>query len=353
MRSVISKSSSDTAEKARDCMVEDMNALPEMVEVIVVTHNSAKHIEACIDSIAVSGGLSVVVDNASTDDTVKIIRSRYPEVRLIETRENLGYGKGLNLGFRGTKSEFVIFSNPDVVFMPESIQRMVNHLRHHPGLAITAPQQMFPDRSWQRSYGDLPGIWSGIRDAAGITSFRNQLRRHFWPRRLDRKPREVPYLDGAVLTVRRKAFLEIGGFDEAFFFYSEEADLCARFRIAGWKVEFLPAAEVIHIRGASSTTAEAPDRFVRYMVESQFLLATKHLPRQRARAYAMLQIGNFSRLGLTYRILQWFSGNDPSVGNRIRIFDAYRKMWKEFSRRPELAYAANQDGDSRQPKRVH
>src|SRR5215470_13335829 len=183
------------------------------IEVVIVTHNSARHIGPCVGSIVAAGALAVIVDNRSTDDTLEIVRSRCPGAKIIATGENLGCGRALNVGFKETSGDFVILSNPDVVFLDNSISLMTEFLRKNRKVGVTGPQQMFPDRSWQRSYGDLPGIWSGIKDTVGITTLRNRARRILWPWRIDRKPKEVPYVDGAVLAVRREAFLEIGGFD--------------------------------------------------------------------------------------------------------------------------------------------
>jgi N-acetylglucosaminyl-diphospho-decaprenol L-rhamnosyltransferase len=310
------------------------------VEVVIVTRNSAGHVSACVDSVVAEGGLPIVVDNASTDDTLEIVSARSRQPRIIASSENLGYGKALNLGFKETKGDLVILSNPDVVFLPNSIHRMAEFVRKNPKIGVTGPQQMYPNLRWQRSYGDLPGIWAGVKDAVGMTTLHNEIRRVLWPRRVDRKPKRVPYVDGAVLAVRRQAFLDAHGFDEDFFFYSEESDLCARMRKAGWKVVFFPGADVIHIRGADSAKLDQSDRFVRYMVKSQSLLASKHLPRWKARIYAKLQICHFVRLGLTYRLLKCFGGEKASIADKIWMFDAYTKMWKESSRSLRLIHTS-------------
>jgi N-acetylglucosaminyl-diphospho-decaprenol L-rhamnosyltransferase len=302
----------------------------ELIEVVVVTRNSAGHIGACVDSIIAARALPIIVDNGSTDDTLEIVRSRCPEAMIIATGENLGYGKAMNRGFKETIGDFVILSNPDVVFLNGSIRQMVEFLNKNSKIGVAGPQQMYPDRSWQRSYGDLPGIWPGIKDALGITTLRNGIRRILWPRRIDRKPKEVPHVDGAVLVLRREAFLEMGGFDEEFFFYADESDLCARLRKAGWGVVFFPSAEVIHVRGADSAKVDRSERFVRYMVKSQSLLASKHLPPWKARVYARLQVCHFIRLGLMYRMSQWFGDENPSISYKVWMFDAYSRIWREY-----------------------
>jgi GT2 family glycosyltransferase len=255
------------------------------IEVVIVTHNSSRHIGPCVESIVAAGALPVIVDNASTDNTLDIVRSLCPGARIIDTAENLGCCRALNVGFEGTTGDLVILSNPDVVFLDDSISQMTEFLRKNQKVGVTGPQQMFPDRSWERSYGDLPGIWSGIKDAVGITMLREGARKILWPRRIDRRPKEVPYVDGAVLVLRRQAFVEIGGFDEEFFMYSGECDLCARLRKAGWRAVFFPLAEVIHIRGADSVRVDNSDKFARQMVDGQGKLAKKHLPLWQAEVY--------------------------------------------------------------------
>lgn len=308
-------------------------------EVVVVTRNSEKHIGAFVDSVVRSGSSLIVVDNGSTDGTLGVIRTHCPRARIIATGENLGYGKAMNLGFQETTGQFVVLSNPDVVFLDHSIARMLKFLDENPTVAVVGPQQMFPDRSWQRSYGELPGVWSGIKDACGITTLKNVMRRSLWPRRFDSKEKDVPYVDGAVLAVRREAFLEMGGFDESFYFYSDESDLCARLRKAGWRVTFLPAAEVIHVRGADSMKVDRSERFVRYMVQSQALLASKHLPGWKAAIYSRLQVWQFARLGALHRIVRRLTQNKSATDYKVWLADTYASIWKEFVRCPRLAFA--------------
>jgi GT2 family glycosyltransferase/SAM-dependent methyltransferase len=310
------------------------------VEVVVVTRNSAALIGPCVESIVASGGRPIVVDNGSSDDTLEIVDGKCHEAQIIATGDNLGYGRAMNLGFRETAGEFVILSNPDVVFLSGSIERMVSFLRGNPHVGLAGPQQRFPNGDWQRSYGDLPGLWAGIKDALGITTVHNAVRRAVWPQRIDRRPKDVPYVDGAVLAVRRKAFLEVGGFDEEFFLYSEEADLSTRLRKVGWEVVFLPTAEVIHVRGASSAKEDRSEQLARLMIKGQTLLAGKHLSAWKARIYAKLQVAHFARLGLTYRLLRWVGRDKSSTADKIGMFEAYKRTWKQFLRCPEWVHAA-------------
>jgi GT2 family glycosyltransferase len=155
-------------------------------------------------------------------------------------------------------------------------------------------------------------------------------------------------VDGAVLAVRREAFAAVGGFDEDFFFYSDESDLCARLQKAGWRVRFLPSAEVIHVRGASVAKEDQAERFLRRMVNSQFLLASKHLPPWKVRVYARLQIGHFVRLSLTHRLLRRFGHFTDS--RKIWMLDAYSRIWKEVAECPSAAPTLATDARSSKAK---
>jgi GT2 family glycosyltransferase len=303
----------------------------ELVEVVVVTYNSARHIRACIESIAASGAIPVVVDNGSTDGTLDIVRSGSHDAQIIATGENLGYGKAMNLGFKETRGRFVILSNPDVVFLDGSIRRMLEFLENEPRIGVCGPQQIFPDGSWQRSYGNLPGIWAGIKDAVGITTLHNVMRRILWPRKVDRKPKQVPYLDGGILIARREAFEYVEGFDEEFFFYGEESDLCARLRKAKWGVVFYPLTQVIHARGGSSIQVDSSDAYVRHMVNSQRRLAGKYLAPWQARFYMWLQRIHFKRLALTYGLLRVVL-KEPKASQaraKVQVFHSYLRVLQE------------------------
>jgi GT2 family glycosyltransferase len=162
--------------------------------------------------------------------------------------------------------------------------------------------------------------------------FRAGVREILWPRRIDRRPKEVPYVDGAVLVLRRLAFEEIGGFDEKFFIYSGECDLCARLRKAGWKSVFFPLAQVIHIRGADSLRVDSSDRFSRQLVDALGKLAKKHLPLWQAKFYMRservscvlkAQVCRWARRVLPDRM-------DRRMMTRIQQFESCSSVFREY-----------------------
>jgi GT2 family glycosyltransferase len=235
--------------------------------------------------------------------TVKLIEKSYPKIRIIPARGNLGYGRSVNLGFSETVGSFVLLSNSDVIYTPGSIERMVEFLRETPDAGLVGPQQIFPNGNWQWSYGDLPGVWSGLKSAVGITTFQHACRHWLWPRKIDRKPKDVPYVGGAALLTRREAFQAVGGFDEGFFRYGDETDLCARMHKAGWRTIFFPGAELVHVRGGDSTQIATLELF-RNMVEADIKVARKHLSPGQVTAYCRLKQIEFQRLALMYGFLR-------------------------------------------------
>jgi|JI8StandDraft_1071087.scaffolds.fasta_scaffold12327_2 GT2 family glycosyltransferase len=251
-----------------------------MVSIIIISYNTSRLTLNCIRSIynTYPEGEIVVVDNRSPDDTVQQIEREYPKVRVVVTPENKSYSNAVNIGMNATTSEYSIVCNADVEFFEKSIERLVGFLQTHPRVGVCSPQQQYPDGSWQYSYGSLPSIrvaltdmilWYGITDALKKWSYkRNQL---------FMQPRKVGYCDGAVLALRRSAYDEIGGFDENFTFYAEEADFCCRLHAHGWGVYFEPSATVMHIRGASSgAEMNLSERAIRKLVASKVQYLQKH-----------------------------------------------------------------------------
>jgi len=302
----------------------------KQIAIVLVTHNSAEFIGACLSSIVPSGADIIVVDNGSTDGTAGIIR-RFPSVRLIETCANLGYGKAINLGALQATHEYLILSNTDVVFREDTIATLVSFLKSHPGVGIVGPQQVSPGGGWQRSYGDTPGIWAGVKEAFGVNSVCRCYRRFRWPSRVDVHPKEVGYVFGAVLALPRSAFVQAKGFDEDFYFYGDESDLCIRLRKMGWKVVFCPFTEVVHYGGGDSTRVDHSDRFYRFLTTSEAMLARRHLPLWQARTYLWLKRVYFLELSLIFRLLKVLS--PPSkithLSQKIWVMDTYKRLWAE------------------------
>jgi len=221
------------------------------VSVVVVTFDALPWVERCLESVR--GHDVVVVDHGSTDGTLELVRGRFPDVRVIE-QDNRGMGGGNNAGMRIASGRYWLLLNSDAWVVGDGLERLVAFADAHPEAAVVGPRLSNTDGTLQRSARAEPSVWrltteyAGVRKLAPGSSLLNPL----YLGGFDHTTvREVDWLSGAALLVRREAADEVGLFDESFFMFSEEVDWLTRFRRAGWAVLFYPAAEVVHVGGAT------------------------------------------------------------------------------------------------------
>jgi GT2 family glycosyltransferase len=200
----------------------------------------------------------VVVDNASRDRVGEALGRRVPAAQVIAETENRGYGAACNRGARETNRDFLLFLNSDAVVQPGAVEALVAALDSDPRAAVAGPRLENPDGTLQRSILRLPTVWRILCESSGLAFLsggRGPLRGHSATKEDHARAHEVECVKGAALLVRHSAFEDVGGFDERFFLYAEESDLCARLRRRGWKILFEPAARVLHRGGASGGDA--------------------------------------------------------------------------------------------------
>jgi N-acetylglucosaminyl-diphospho-decaprenol L-rhamnosyltransferase len=221
------------------------------VSAVVVTFNSAQWIERCLESVR--GYETIVVDHGSSDGTLEIVRRRFPQTRVIE-QENRGMGGGNNTGMRIASGRYFLLLNSDAWVVDDAVDQLVRFADAHPDAAVVGPRLLNPDGSLQPSARAFPTLWRLSTEYLFLRKLapRSRLLNGFYEGgfRHD-EAREVDWLFGACLLVRRDAADQVGLFDEDFFMFSEETDWCYRFRQAGWSVWFFPGAEVVHVGGAS------------------------------------------------------------------------------------------------------
>jgi N-acetylglucosaminyl-diphospho-decaprenol L-rhamnosyltransferase len=304
-------------------------------DVVVITYNSASCIENCLDSILKSGANAVVVDNRSTDHTSELVRSIYPHITFIANHQNRGYAAAVNQGISHTNADVVVVSNADVVYPAGSLQGLTKFVRDNPNVGAAGPQLIFPDGSWQGSYGDVHGVCEGLKRTIGLVSLHNWLRRLLWPRKLDHSPKEVGYVIGAVMAIRRTAFSSVGGWDQDFHFYAEDVDFCNRLHKAGWRVMFVPSAQVIHIAGAHSTKLDRSERFFRQLVESEVLLVRKNRAPWQVPVYKHLSRLSSIQMFLAWRLAGHIGSNSTKqyASERTLAFRHLSRIWSEECRR--------------------
>lgn len=201
---------------------------------------------------------TILVDNASSDGTVAAVRAAYPAVRIVEVGGNHGFAVGNNLGLREARGRALLLLNPDTEPIAAAIPQLLAALQADPALGGIGPTLRYPDGTPQEARRRFPTRLTPFVESTVVQGYwrRNRiLDRYYLADRPADRPQDVDWLYGACLLVRRSALAASGGFDEGFFMYSEELDLCARIRAHGWRIGFLPSATVIHHEGASSSQA--------------------------------------------------------------------------------------------------
>ncbi|HUY22224.1 MAG TPA: glycosyltransferase family 2 protein [Acidimicrobiales bacterium] len=236
---------------------------PPGVSAVVVNHDAGRALLECVASLRAEGVAEVtVVDNASTDGSPAALESVDDEVRVVRTGANLGYGAGANRGIATATAELVLVSNPDVAVHPGALVALARVLAADPTLAVVGPRILEADGSRYPSARRFPSLVDAVGHAllAGVAPT-NRFSRRYRMADLDPDaPTEVDWVSGACFLARRRALDELGGFDEAYFMYAEDADLCWRARQAGWGVAYVPDAVVTHLQGIS--TARRPYRML-------------------------------------------------------------------------------------------
>ena len=248
--------------------------------IIIVTYNSATEIGPCLDSLV--GHTEpfpttiTVVDNASSDGTVGMVRARWPGVQVIESPTNAGFSRANNLGIRATGGDYVLLLNPDTVAPPGAIQTLVRGLAAHPDAAIAGARLLsehgFPELSW----GDPIGPWNELKRKVFSTLYHRKIRSIV--RKVDqlsRQAREVSWVSGACMVIRRPDLEAVGLLDERFFMYTVDVDLCIAMTKRGRTVLYVAGAELLHYRGRSAARNPATERLYR---RSQLAYYEKHLP---------------------------------------------------------------------------
>ena len=230
------------------------------VAILIVTYNSARQIRACLRSVFAQRGhvaqQVILLDNASTDGTLEIVRREYPEVEILAPGVNLGFAAGVNAAARRAQAEFLLLLNPDTEILDHAVDVVVDFARARPASALYGGRTLKPDGSLEpSSCWGLPTLWSLAMFAFGLTTLAPRNR---WldPESLGRWPRdtvrEVGMITGCFLLVEQKVWEGLGGFDERYFMYGEDVDLALRARAAGWPSVLCPGAKVIHEVGQSS-----------------------------------------------------------------------------------------------------
>jgi N-acetylglucosaminyl-diphospho-decaprenol L-rhamnosyltransferase len=235
------------------------------VAAVIVNYESGSALLRCLTDVRREGlGEVVVVDNGSTDGSVDRVRREMPDVVVIDPGGNLGYGSAANRGVAATTAPYILVANPDLEVIPGAISRLAVVLDDDPNWALVGPLIRTPQGDRYPSARRFPSLLDAAGHAVlGIVAPNNRFTRAYQRSDLDAAGpdvREVDWVSGACFLVRRRAFDEVGGFDESYFMYAEEVDLCWRLHRRGWRVAYDPGVEVVHAQGLS--TGRRPFRMI-------------------------------------------------------------------------------------------
>lgn len=232
------------------------------LSVIILNWNVRDLLDRCLASIR-SEHYSIeiiVVDNASSDDSVAMVQTKYPHVTVIANAINRGFTGGNNQGLEVAHGRYLMVLNPDTEMVGAALDRLIAFLDDHADVGAVGPQLLNPDRSIQSSRRRFPTVLIGFFESTWLQSLapRGWLRRFYLDDVSPNQAQDVDWLTGACTVFRREVIDRVGGYDaQSFFMYSEELDLCRRVKQAGWRIVYVPDAQVIHYVGKSSEQAVA------------------------------------------------------------------------------------------------
>lgn len=231
------------------------------LSIIIVSWNVSDLLRGCLGSIfAGVGELAVeviVVDSASSDDSVAMVAREFPQVILLPQVENVGFPRGNNIGLAAAGGRYLMLLNPDTVVVGDALPTLVGYLDAHPAVGVVGPQLRFPDGEVQSSRRRFPTVLTGLFESTWLEGVApRRLLDHYYAADLpDGETAAVDWVMGAALVTRREVVAAVGGLDPAYFMYSEELDWCRRIKSAGWEVVYLPRARIVHYQGKSSEQA--------------------------------------------------------------------------------------------------
>lgn len=271
---------------------------------IVIVSFRAKYfleqtIRSAIEALKGLSGEIIVVDNNSADDTMPYVKPKFPDVKFIENKENVGFARANNQAIMQARGTFTLILNPDTVITPESLQKPLAWMERHPlcgaiGLHMIDGNGEFLPES-KRAF---PTPWVSFCKIFGLSKFfpRSRTFAKYHLRYLDeRQPHAIDILAGAYMFCRTSVLQKIGGFDEDFFMYGEDIDLSYRIVKEGYQNCYLPV-DMIHYKGES--TKKDSMRYVKVFYDAMLIFYRKHFPRFRTVAYPIIKLGVMVRQGM-------------------------------------------------------
>ena len=235
-----------------------LSAITTDLSIIIVSYKRLDYLRKCvrsiIDTVKQIRYEIIIVDNQSADGTPEVIRREFPGLRMIENTENLGFAKGNNRGILAAKGKFILLLNNDTEALPKSIEALFGIISQSPEVGLLGCRLIHPDRTIQQSFGRMLSPMTQL----GQKLFTNKIYENSGNpiaqsllTKWHSVEKDVDWIRGACMRIRREALTQAGLMDEQFFMFLEDVDMSTQIRKAGWKVRFTPKASIIHYEGAS------------------------------------------------------------------------------------------------------
>jgi GT2 family glycosyltransferase len=296
------------------------------VSLIIVSHNTRGHLEHCLSELG-TGHDVIVVDTGSTDGSRELVHDCFPHTRLLHLAGNPGYGGAANAGISLASGRYLLVMNADAWPLRHAVERLVEFAEREPSAGVVGPRLLDSDGNLQPSVRGFPTLWRLATEYLFLRWLapRSRALNAFYGSGFDHgSRREVDFVVGAVMLVRRQMLDEIGGFDASFFMFNEEVDLCYRAKKSGWRVVFWPGSEFVHVGGAS-TAAVWPHMYREQLRSHLRFLAKHHGLREAERARKLLAtamrirafvfgiLGRRKRRSLSLDAAAWLQSGDASA----------------------------------------
>ena len=281
------------------------------LSVIVVSYNTADFLVRCLDSIGSESDLRlevVVVDNASKDGSQEVVRNDFPWVNLIANEHNLGFARANNQALKICQGEHVHFLNPDTEVRRGAFRAMIEFMDSHPGVGLAGTRIINPDGSPQSSVVTrYPGEKHAKQELKGLKG-------------------DIAWVLGASMIARRSVVEDLKGFDESYFLYGEEQDLCLRLRKSGWTIGYIPDALVVHWGGQSERN-NLPVDVWKKKFEAELIFYRKHYTKRAIQAIKRAKLIQALWRVVTLKLTLAFSTDRESALNKL---DKYKLVLKTF-----------------------
>lgn len=253
------------------------------LSIIIVNYNVKEFLQNLLNSIdKASSNISkeiIVIDNASDDGSVEVIKEKFPSIKLIKNKINVGFGRANNQGLEIAKGKFILFINPDCIVSEDTFDKMVSFFDSHPECGLAGCKILNSDGTLQLACRrSFPGPWTSFTKVTGLSNLFSKSRifaRYNLTFLDENKTYEVDAVSGSFMMVRKEVYGKVGGFDEQFFMYGEDLDLCYRIQKSGFKVFYVHTTQIIHYKGESTKRSNLDETKLFY--DAMHIFVKKHL----------------------------------------------------------------------------